>query len=218
MRPFALCLCVLLFGNADAKEYNTGMVLMAPDAMLRAAPTEVVSVSHCETPISIEQLGPNPGLELQIYHTSLVFHLPTSNMNSSMEFTADNFGASIFLPKLSRSASNEPVIEWNSSAAVRPKQGIVDYTYWLRKKELGTISGDQYNALLQWIAAPETAKQFATYFLFQLQDEALAKNASDQTTLVPSVTCYDFVGAALMQLALEAALLEPWSGRDWTYR
>jgi hypothetical protein len=50
-----------------------------------------------------------------------------------------------------------------------------DYTYWLRKKELGTISGDKYNTLLEWLDANEAHANFAQYFLF-------TKNVSEQTS------------------------------------
>jgi hypothetical protein len=215
MKVFFICCTAVAL--ADGKVYNQGMHLVKPSNMQKAEADELVSVSHCETPIEIEQLGPAPGLVANIYHTSVVFHIPSSNMNSSIEFTADNFGTSIFLPTLSRSASKAPLIEWNNSAAIRSKEGIVDYTYWLRKKELGTISGDKYNKLLEWLALPDTETEFDAYYLFELQDKASMKHASDNTTLVPSCTCYDFVGAALEQLKVEGAQLKAWSGRDWSY-
>jgi hypothetical protein len=211
-----LCLLVLV-SCVDSKVYNQGMHEVEPSKMVKADESEMVTVAHCETPISIEQLGPKPGLATNIYHTSLVFHLPNSNTNSSIQFTANAFNSSIFLPTLSRSASEAPEIEWENAASIHAKEGVVDYTYWLRKKELGTISGDKYNKLLEWLDSNETNANFAQYFLFQLQDQTLTKNASEQTTLVRSTTCYDFVEAALLLLKDEGSQLKEWSGRDWTY-
>jgi hypothetical protein len=210
MNPFFLLWVALLEAEAWGP-YSQGMHEIKPGDMTRADPTERVAVFHVEAPLSMEKVGPMPGLIASLYHTGLVFYVPSSNVNSSIEFDADNFGPGVVIPTLTP-AKNEasPTITWDNAASIYSYEGVVDYTYWLKKKHLGTISGSKYNMLLTWLAEPSTVQTFSTYYLLQLQNDP---------PLIPSTTCDDFVLAALKQLEeVEGSALQPWMGRDSVYR
>jgi len=166
--------------------FNEKMIEHPLNKMTRVNGEDQVTVYQYESPLEEEQFGRKLGL-LRLFHTSLGAVLP-SGLNVTMEFAANDF-PSVFLP----SVTPEGKVVWNNTASVHAKQGILDDRYWTRRYLLGTVSGVEYNALLDWVEKHQQ-ERYGAYFLWRLQTGA--------THGFKSITCDDFVFDLVKQLPL----------------
>jgi len=171
--------------------FNRGMKVRSPDEMVRAEPGDQIDVDWNLTPVMIENLS-SWGGALGVFHVSIGFTNRRTGLNSTVEFAADNFDATLVIPFLHE---GDRTISWGNTGQVLPKEGEFDANYWQYRTRLATINGITYNEMLSWLVFAKN--QFQRYDLFYL-DTATHKQPLDG--YFKGFTCFDFAYKAIEHL------------------
>lgn len=198
-RFLILLLCIHARASSDIAPpkppFNRGMHERQPSEMVRALPGDEVVVHWNLSPLLAEQFQHKLGDDLGLYHASVGFTNMRTGLNSTVEFAADNFDASLLVP--AQNNANQ-AMTWNNTAKVKPYEGELDTYYWSKRLKVATISGSTYNAMLKWM---ETAvKTYTRYDFFALESSAGGLKLQGDPRF-DGFTCFHFAKAALEQIA-----------------
>jgi len=176
-------------------QFNQGMHERQPREMAEARPNDEVIVHWNLSPLMAETFGHKIGDWFSIFHVSVGFTNTRTGMNSTAEFAADKFGASLLVPAQDNAAR---AMMWDNSAKVKLYEGELDTYYWSNRTKTATINGIKYNAMLEWF---ETAiKDYTKYDLFALESRAGGLKLQEDP-LFGGFTCFQFARAAIQKLA-----------------
>jgi len=179
--------------------FNQGMQRRLPGQMVRAEQGDQITVHWNLSPLCIEQLGPWGG-RAGLFHVSVGFTNLRSGLDSTVEFAADHFDASLILPVLNYS---DRTVTWNNTAQVKPYEGKLDVNYWQFRTKLATINASTYNELLSWFDYADQA--FKSYLLFGLGTAMGERRHEEQDWWLENAfggfTCFDFAYLVIQKLA-----------------
>jgi len=175
--------------------FNRGMIARQPSEMVKALPGDEVVVHWNLSPLLAEQFQHKMGDWFGLYHCSVGFTNMRTGLNSTVEFGADNFDASLLVPAQNNATH---AMTWNNTARVKPYEGELDTYYWQKRTKLATIDGNAYNAMLKWM---ETAvKTYTRYDMFALESPAGGLKLQGDPRF-DGFTCFHVARAALEQIA-----------------
>jgi hypothetical protein len=162
--------------------------------MVRAIPGDEVVVHWNLSPLLAEQFQHKLG-DFGLFHGSVGFTNMRTGLNSTVEFAADNFDASLFAPAQNNATR---AMTWNNTGKVKPYEGELDTYYWSKRTRLATINGSTYNEMLKWM---ETAVEaYTRYDLFALESSAGGLKLQEDPRF-DGFTCFHLAKAALQQIA-----------------
>lgn len=169
--------------------YNRLMHERSPVQMKRAESTDRLEVYWNLTPMCEEQLNSWAGA-IGLFHVSVGFVNLRTGLNSTFEFTADNFNGMLLFPLLN---FTDRSMVWNNTARLHAKEGELDLEYWQFRTRIAIIDGTAYNAFLSW--SQVAVDQFTRYHLFNF-----AVAGSDRPQF-DAFTCFDAVAMMLQSIS-----------------
>mmetsp|Transcript_115923 Transcript_115923/g.361090 ORF Transcript_115923/g.361090 Transcript_115923/m.361090 type:complete len:442 (+) Transcript_115923:140-1465(+) len=140
--------------------WDSNMHDRQPGKMTRALITDYVDAHWLLSPLMLQDFG-NAGAQIGLYHAGIGFTNRRTGLDSSFQFKAAHFDASIVLPSMS--VANR-TMRWDNRAFLVLQEGKLDRHYWQKWAHIATVRGYAYNSLLEWV----DSVAFPKYMLFNL--------------------------------------------------
>jgi len=146
-----------------------------------ADPDDIVTMYYLLAPLLECQYG-NEFVVFNAYHGGIGFN--TSQTSVTVNFEAyPNFTGAI-LPTIIRYPNKTIDLLWENNGRVFVYEGI-NSTYWTIIQEVGYLTGEQYNTLLEWVGTINSTSPW--YDLWSVYDEWPG------TPFIKSQDCFSFV-------------------------